>query len=158
MLSCACVKNVVKTLTITLMALVVLSGCSLQEQKKLEQENADLKANLQQDRQLLNQAQAKEKKQTALLANCQEKIAGLEKKVADLDMLKVELRKQKEFAESELIKQKAENQKLAVLIENYKTQIKSLTDQLEQARKTIQELQDKIKALTAKPATKEAEK
>jgi|WetSurMetagenome_2_1015567.scaffolds.fasta_scaffold151314_1 chromosome segregation ATPase len=148
-----------KTLILTLAALIVVSGCSLQEQKNLERENADLKANLRQNTELLNQAQAKEKKQTALITTCQEKIGGLEKKVADLDMLKVELRKQKEYAESEVIKLKAENQKLSTLIENYKTQIKSLNDQLDQARKTIQDLQDKIKALTTtKPAAKEIEK
>ncbi len=148
----------VKTFLVTLAVLIAASGCSLQEQKNLERENADLKANLQQNKELLNQAQAKEKKQAALIAACQEKIAGLEKKVADLDMLKTELRKQKEFAESELDKQKAETQKQAVLAENYKTQINALNKQLEQARATIQELQEKIKSLTAKPATKEIEK
>jgi chromosome segregation ATPase len=151
MLSCLNLKNMI----VTLAALIVVSGCSLQEQKNLERENADLKANLRQNTELLNQAQAKEKKQVALIGTCQEKLAGLEKKVADFDMLKVELRKQKEYAESEVIRQKAENQKLSALIENYKTQIKSLNDQLDQARKTIQDLQDKIKALTAKPAAKE---
>jgi chromosome segregation ATPase len=148
----------VKTLMITLAVLVAASGCALQEQKNLERENADLKADLKQNKELLNQAQAKEKKQTSLIATCQEKLAGLEKKVADLEMLKVELRKQKEYAESELGKQKMEIQSQGVLTENYKTQIKSLNDQLAQARTTIQDLQAKIKSLTVKPATQEIEK
>jgi chromosome segregation ATPase len=147
-----------KTLTVTLAVLIAVSGCALQEQKNLERENADLKADLQQNKALLNQAQAKEKKQTDLIGTCQEKLADLEKKVADLEMLKAELRKQKDFAASELDKQKMENQKLAALIENYKTQIKSLNDQLAQARATIQELQERIKSLTAKPATQAIEK
>jgi len=130
----------IKTLVPSIALLVVLTGCSLDQQQRLEQENSDLASSLRQTRERLDQSQTREKKQSEMLKAFQDKIANLEKKVADLEMLKTELRKQKEFAEAELTRQKAEAQKQAALAENYQAEMKSLNEQLIEAREMIRKL------------------
>lgn len=148
----------IRTCAIIVAAAAVFGGCGMQEQKQISQENAELKASLDQNKQMLAQCQAREKKQVAVVAAYQEKIAALEKRVADLEMLKVELRKQKEFTESEVTRQKLEAKKQAALAENYRTQVKTLNDQLAEARSVVRELQAKVKALSERTATKPAGK
>ncbi len=130
-----------KILTCMIGISITVTGCSFDQYKKMEKENADLQASLRHSKEMLEQSQAREKKQNALVTASQEKIAALEKRVAEMEMLKTELRKQKEFAESELVRQKAEAQKQTALANTYQAQIKKLTAQLAEAREMIKKLQ-----------------
>jgi hypothetical protein len=72
-------------------------------------------------------------------------------------MLKAELKKQMEFATSEMNQQKLEAQKHTALEENYKMQNKTLNDRLTEAREEIKRLEKQIQTLT-KTSTKPFEK
>jgi len=123
-----------RTILVPGVLLAALAGCNLQQQKQLEQQNEDLRTNLRQNKELLDQAITKDKKQQATIADGQTKTADLEKQHADLKMQNAELRKQKDFVEAELARTKADLQK----------QIRTLTEQLKQANESIKTLQARV--------------
>ncbi len=126
------------TFAVVVAILALAGGCELQRNKQIEQENADLRVSLDKNKELLNQSRSTSKKQDETIRACQEQIIAFQNQNADLKMLNVELRKQLEFSRAEA--------------DNYKTQIKTLNDQLQQARELIRNLQNQIQGVTTKPA------
>jgi len=145
-----------KTVIVSIVVVILTAGCEWQKQKQMEQENAELRTSLQQREKMLDQSQTVEKKQKAQIDECQARIITLEKTISDVQLLKAEIRKQMEFATTELNQQKMEVQKHTALEENYKAQNKTLNARLTEARDEIKRLEKQIQALTEKSEARSA--
>ena len=133
--------------------LVASAGCQmLTKQKQLENENAELKATLQQTTQQLEEATARNEKQDAALKECLEKHKQAVQKASDLEDQLVQLRKQWNSCRSGLAEQKAEAEMQKALAEKHHSQLEAVTKQLNDARERIRELEEQIDALKKKLA------
>ena len=136
--------------------LVASAGCQMMtKQKELENENAQLKATLQQTTQQLEDATAQNEKQDAALKECLDKHKQAVQKAADLDNELVQLRKQWNSCRSGLAEQKAEAEMQKALAEKHKSQLEMVTKQLNDARERIQDLEQQIDELKKKLAARQ---
>jgi chromosome segregation ATPase len=134
---------------VLILAGLLSAGCHDPRLKMLEQENTELRESMKEKQELLEQAQTTARKQSETITACHEKITSLETEIRDLELLKIQLRKELDFSQTKLARQTQQAVK-------FQSRLKEVDSQLREDRSLIETLKAQLVSLSKTPATTSA--